>query len=110
MDPALAQNLPLDILLVQCRNPARELLGAQLTAWVRQGCLHPNHLPSGEHEHRVVVDIVHVVHEHVPMRVITARYVWKGWFAKVLVELIRRVIDEIGVPTGGNTTLTPDVR
>ncbi len=110
MNPALVQNLSLDILLVQCRNPARGLLGAKFTAWVRQGCLHPGHLPFSEYEHRVIVDIVHVVHEHVPMRVITARYAWKGWFAIVLVELIRRIIDEIGVPTGGNTTLTPDVR
>src|SRR5262249_29179289 len=35
--------------------------------------LHPGHLAGGEHDHGVVVDVVHVVHEHVAVRRVAAR-------------------------------------
>ena len=38
-----------------------------------QAGAHPRHLAGGEHEHRRVVDVVHVVHEHVAVGRVAAR-------------------------------------
>ena len=60
-----------------------------------EASLHARHLPGGKHEHRHVVGIVHVVHEHVAVRPIVAGDVGERGRAEIVVALVRRVGDEV---------------
>src|SRR4029079_18232974 len=71
-------------------------------------CLHPYDLPGGEHHHRRVVDIVHVVHEHVAVWTVAAADVREGRDAIVRPALIRCVGHEDVRGTAG-AIVAPDV-
>src|SRR3990170_6942980 len=60
-----------------------------------QRSLHPNGLLRREHHHRTVVNVVHVVHEHVPARAISATDARKFRFAEVGTGGVRCVSDKV---------------
>src|SRR5262245_52235958 len=83
--------------------------GAEIAARARERGAHARDLALREHEHRRVVDVVHVVHEEIAVRAVPAGDVWKGRRSVVLVELRRRVGDEVVVLAGRDAALAPDV-
>ncbi len=73
-----------------------------------EGRVHAARLAAGEHEHRRVVDIVHVVHEHVAVRPVVTGDLGEGRRADVLVGLVRSVRDLVRAPASC-AVVPPDV-
>src|SRR5262245_41630724 len=57
--------------------------------------MHPGHLLGREHEHGIIVNVIHIVHEHVAIRTVAAGDVWKGRFSIVWSLGVRRIIGKI---------------
>jgi glycerol-3-phosphate dehydrogenase len=74
-----------------------------------QAGLHPRHLPLGEHDHRDVVDEVHVVHEQVAVRPVVAGDVGELRLAEVEPGLVGGVVDEVGA-VAAVAVVSPDVQ
>src|SRR5262245_49269183 len=45
--------------------------------------MHPGHLLGREHAHGIIINVIHIVHEHVAVRTVAAGDVWKGRLAIV---------------------------
>src|SRR5205823_6131662 len=71
--------LPIDLL------PPLSRLGPDGATRAVERRAHAHHLLSGEHDHRVVVHIVHVVHKHIAIRAVVARGMREVRFAEVRV-------------------------
>src|SRR5277367_4343891 len=72
-----------------------------------QGGVHSRDLLRGEHQHCIVVDIVHVIHEHVPVRTVAATYMRKFRLSIIGKFCVRRVVYKIGAFT--MLSVSPDV-
>src|SRR5262249_17327127 len=67
----------------------------QALTWALQSGLHPGNLAWGKHNHRVIIDIVHVVHEHVAVGPVVARHMGKLRLAEIRLFGAGGVIDQI---------------
>ena len=81
---------------------------AERTAVSVQAGLHACDLAGGEHEHGIVVGIVHVVHEQVATRPVAARHMWEYRLAEIGPGRIGRVGDQI-VSRATATVIAPDM-
>src|SRR5919109_4212480 len=80
----------------------------QLLAPAVEGAVHARGLAGGEHEHRAVVDVVHVVHEQVAVRAVIAGDVRERRLAVVLARLVGRV-GAVVRALAARPVVTPDV-
>ena len=69
--------------------------------------MHAGDLPIGEHDHGRIVDVIHVVHEHVTIGTVVAGNVWEGRLAVVRKLRVGRIVNEIG--TCAILGVAPDV-
>ena len=95
MHPMLMQGVAVNVLLHRRRISVRVLrLLAELLSRTIQGHLHPHHLLCCKHEHGIIVNVIHVVHEHVPARAVVAGHMRELRFP--VRPGIRRIGDKIG--------------
>ena len=92
--------------MVDCRKGG--LLRADAGSVAVEASLNALDLAGAEHEHRVVVGVVHVVHEQIAVRAVVAAQVREGGLAEVVVGLVRRVVDEV-VAVAATPIIAPDV-
>src|SRR6266849_3878248 len=69
--------------------------------------VHTRHLLGGKHEHRGVVDVVHVIHEHVAIGPVAAGDMRKFGLAEIRMQRVGGIGNEVGA--GAVFGIAPDV-
>src|SRR5215510_1962792 len=79
----------------------------QALARAVQRHMHPSDLAGGEHEHGIVVNVVHVVHEQVAVGPVVAGHMGKRRLAEIWGFCVGSIIDK--VPARAIGGIAPDV-